>query len=123
MADLVPVFEALSALMRDNATGMEIESEGPTAISFHAGWPNPQHPDKPMWFGQVKLGKSAVSYHLMPVYSHGEVAGTISPELRKRMQGKSCFNFRKVDPGLFAELGALTRLSADTYATPFALKR
>ena len=33
----------------------------------------------------------------------------LSPELKKRMQGKSCFNFKAVDKALFKELGALTR--------------
>ena len=32
----------------------------------------------------------------------------MSPELKKRMQGKSCFNFKEVDKKLFAELKALT---------------
>lgn len=123
MADFVPVYEALARLMRDNATGMMVEKEDRTSVSFHAGWPNPQHQGKPMWFGQVKLGKSAVSYHLMPVYSHSEIAAAIPAELRKRMQGKSCFNFRKVDDALFEQLAELTRLSARTYAKPFSLER
>jgi hypothetical protein len=33
----------------------------------------------------------------------------MSPELKKRMQGKSCFNFKEVDEKLFRELGNLTR--------------
>jgi hypothetical protein len=32
----------------------------------------------------------------------------ISPALKKRMQGKSCFNFTSPDPVLFRELGKLT---------------
>ena len=35
----------------------------------------------------------------------------ISPELKKRMQGKSCFNFKDVDEKLFKELAALTEIS------------
>ena len=38
-----------------------------------------------------------------------EMLETISPELKKRMQGKSCFNFRTVDEALFDELTALTK--------------
>jgi hypothetical protein len=33
----------------------------------------------------------------------------ISEELRRRMQGKSCFNFTAVDETLFEELADLTR--------------
>lgn len=31
------------------------------------------------------------------------------PELKKHMQGKSCFNFKKVEKGLFEELSQLTK--------------
>jgi len=43
----------------------------------------------------------------MGVYDGG-LAGAISPELRKRMQGKTCFNFTGIDGPLFAELETLT---------------
>ena len=33
----------------------------------------------------------------------------LSPALRKRMQGKSCFNFREADPALMRELESLTK--------------
>ena len=33
---------------------------------------------------------------------------TSRPELRRRMQGKACFNFTRVDEALFAELATLT---------------
>lgn len=44
----------------------------------------------------------------MPVPATPGLAESMSPELKKRMQGKACFNFRKVDEALFAELDALT---------------
>ena len=45
----------------------------------------------------------------MPVYVEPSLLDGISPGLRRRMQGKSCFNFAKVDEALFAELEDLTR--------------
>ena len=44
----------------------------------------------------------------MPLYMDAELTATISPALRKRMQGKSCFNFTRLDETLFAELDDLT---------------
>jgi hypothetical protein len=44
-----------------------------------------------------------------------ELLTDISPELRKRMQGKSCFNFKKVEPGLFEELKDLTRKGVEKF--------
>jgi len=44
----------------------------------------------------------------MPVYAFPDLLDGISPELKKRMQGKSCFNFTHVDEKLFKELEVLT---------------
>jgi len=48
----------------------------------------------------------------MPVYVHPDLLDEIDPALRMRMQGKSCFNFKEVDEGLFAALGELIDRSA-----------
>ncbi|KYF70668.1 hypothetical protein BE17_26390 [Sorangium cellulosum] len=63
---------------------------------------------KPLFFGATRAGRAYTSFYLMPVYTNPELLGGISPELRKRMQGKSCFNFKTNEPALFAELEALT---------------
>ena len=65
---------------------------------------------KEVWFGGVQTRKNYVSYHLMPVYVFPELLDGISEELKKRMQGKSCFNFRQADRELFQELAKLTDL-------------
>jgi hypothetical protein len=44
--------------------------------------------------GSVRLGKAYVSFHLMPLYMNTALTNTISPELKRRMQGKACFNFK-----------------------------
>lgn len=51
--------------------------------------------------------KSYVSFHLVPVYAYPDLLESASPELKKRMQGKSCFNFKSMEPALFRELSAL----------------
>ena len=62
-------------------------------------------------FGGVEVKKNYVSVHLMPVYVHPELLETVSPNLRRRMQGKSCFNFKKSDAALFGELSSLVEAS------------
>jgi hypothetical protein len=64
----------------------------------------------------VRLGKNYVSYHLMSVYASPAQLKSISPELKKRMQGKSCFNFKGVDPKLFKELKVLTKTGAAKFS-------
>ncbi len=51
----------------------------------------------------------------MPVYVNPALLDGISPALKKRMQGKSCFNFTKADPALFEELASLTQAGFDDY--------
>jgi hypothetical protein len=113
----------LAALMLRAAPGMAVASRGEGGLSLNVPFANPQHPGQPMWFGGVRSGKAYVSYHLMPVYSHPALLQSLSPALRRRMQGKSCFNFKKPDPDLMAELEALTRAAAELYARPFTLER
>lgn len=55
------------------------------------------------WFGGVEIRKNYVSVHLMPVYANPELLDGVSDDLKKRMQGKSCFNFKAKNPHLFEE--------------------
>ena len=84
-------------LARTDAPG-DLYLETPPSDRYPAGF----------YFGAVKTGSRYVSFHLMPVYVHPDLLDGLSPELRKRMQGKSCFNFTKPDERLFAELEELT---------------
>jgi len=64
---------------------------------------------QPLFVAAVQVKKSYVSYHLMPVYAVPELLKGISPSLKKRMQGKACFNFTTIEPGQAKELSALTK--------------
>lgn len=64
---------------------------------------------EPGWFGTVTVRKSYVAYHLMPLYADPGLAGDISDALARRRQGKTCFNFKRSDPVLFAQVAELTR--------------
>ena len=70
-----------------------------------------------MYFGGIKIAKNYVSYHLMPVYACEEVRDAISPELKKRMQGKSCFNFSVPDEKLFKQLAKLTKIGFQRFTS------
>jgi hypothetical protein len=65
-------------------------------------------------FGGVRLGKNYVSYHLMSVYTTPGVA--MSPEVKNRMEGKACFNFKEIDERLFNELAKITRAGAKRFS-------
>ncbi len=63
----------------------------------------------------TRIGKNYVSYYLMPVYAMPELLTAASPELKRRKQGKACFNFTRIDEGLFAELAALTATGIERF--------
>src|SRR5262249_23922698 len=70
----------------------------------------------PLMFGGVRLGKNYVSYHLFSIYATTAESITMSPELKKRMQGKACFNFTTIDEPLFKELEKLTKTGAKKFS-------
>lgn len=106
-ADLKPVFAALRALLQPLAKGLVVVHD--TDDHFYLDTPKPAPNGKPMFFASARIMKGKVSFYLMPVYTAPALLKDVSPELKKRMQGKSCFNFNTVDPALFKELGALAK--------------
>jgi len=106
MPDLDATFAALSDILRKHATGMSLRTDEPRHLYIEL--PAAIAKAKPAFFGAVQAKKAYVSYHLMPVYKKPELLADTSDALRRRMQGKSCFNFTAVDPALFEELDQLT---------------
>jgi hypothetical protein len=78
--------------------------------------------NQPVFFGAVRTGKAYVSFHLMAFYCFPQLTSTMSPGLKKRMQGKSCLNFTTVDKELFKELRELTKIGASQYMSEEFLK-
>jgi hypothetical protein len=105
MAELDAVHERLKAILRRHRGGLAVTRDGPGGMTIEM----PDYEGRPWGYvAGTRLGKRYVSYYLMSVYGQPELLESASPELRRRMQGKSCFNFTKVDEPLFAELEALT---------------
>lgn len=107
MTNRAEVFTALREVMLPYAKKLS-----PVTDSASDLYLNGRHPDakgKARFFGAVQVKKNYVSFHLMPVYVNPSLLEGVSPALRKRMQGKSCFNFEKLEPALFTELAALTK--------------
>lgn len=113
MPDFDDVFARLRSIMDPYAGSLERTADGDDELSLSTT--HVMANGTPLWFGGVQVKKRYVSYHLMPVYVNPALLDDVSPELRKRMQGKSCFNFTKTDPVLFEELAALTERGFDDY--------
>lgn len=107
------VFKALRAILSPYQNALVLVSD--TETEYYLNTAFIMKNKQPMYFGSVKINKRYVSFHLMPVYVFPELLSEISPALKKRMQGKSCFNFKQADNALFAELADLTKRGFEAY--------
>ena len=96
-------------------TSRRVAEPEPAGTYMLLGAAHDKYPEG-MLFAGVKQQKRYVSFYLMPAYTEPDVAESISSELRRRMQGKSCFNFTTIDEGLFDELADLTERGREAYA-------
>jgi len=111
--DFSAVFEDLKNILKPYANKLNVTAD--TSSSYSLDGPYSEKWKKDLFFGSVQIKKNYVSYYLMPIYMYPELLNAISPELRKRMQGKSCFNFKKVELDLFKELASLTSEGAEMF--------
>jgi hypothetical protein len=107
------VFEQLKNILKPYAKNLTVKTD--TADTYYLDGPYSEKWKKEIFFGSVQIRKNYVSFYLMPVYMYPDLLNDISPGLRKHMQGKSCFNFKKVEQDLFQELGVLTQKSVEKF--------
>jgi len=99
------VHSRLREILRRHASGLTVSRDGPAGMTLEM----PGYEGKPWGYvAGTRVGKRYVSYYLMSAYGQPDLLESLSPGLRRRMQGKSCFNFTTVDEPLFAELETLT---------------
>jgi len=111
-------FAALRAILEPHSKRLAVKEDSATCFCLHVAagpaavkaWGGEMR--KPMipvaW---VEVGKAYVSLHLMGLYGNAKLLGGMSKELRARMQGKTCFNFKSPDKALFKELEQVTAQS------------
>lgn len=107
------IFQSLKQVLEPYAPLMDVKAD--SEESFYLDCRKEVKKGQPMFFGAVRRGKNYISYYLMPVYYHPALLEGMSPELKKRMQGKSCFNFKKPEPALFKELDQLTKRGFESF--------
>jgi hypothetical protein len=112
--DFDEVFAKLKTIFARYSKRLKVKADTPIEYTLvtQSASPFPQHKGEPLFFGSLRLGKAYVSFHLLPLYMNPELKKTLSPALKKRMQGKACFNFKQQpEPELIAELKQLTEAS------------
>ena len=111
MADPAAVYVELRAMMLAVADGLVVARDAPGDLEVRTAELDPST-GKPGWFGTVTIRKSYVAYHLIPLYDAPALTEGLSDALIKRRQGKTCFNVKKADEAVFAQLRQLTVLAA-----------
>ena len=114
-SDFPLVFEKLKNILKPFEPKLNVTADTPSVYSLDG--PYSEKWQKQLFFGSAQIKKNYVSFYLMPVYMFPDLLKGISPELKKHMQGKSCFNFKKIEPDLFKELAELTRKGVETFRT------
>jgi hypothetical protein len=116
------IFARLRSLLQKHSATLSVNEDTSTSYSL-AGNPGPA--TLKAWGGKmrkpiipvawVQIGKAYVSYHLMGVSGNAKLCDAMSQELKARMQGKTCFNFKAANDELFAELDQLTGKSITAF--------
>ena len=114
-ADFALVFARLRKILAAHAARLVVVHDQPDHYCLNTTRVHPKN-QQPLMFAAVRTGKNYVSFHLMPVYCAPALQASISPALKKRMQGKACFNFTAIDEPLFAELAGLTARGLKAFA-------
>ena len=109
------VFAALKPVLTPYAARLSVKDDKPG--HYYLETKTAVYKGHPMMFAALRTGKAYVSLHLLPLYMNPKLKATISPELKKRMQGKACFNFTSVDPSHLAELKKLTKAGFEEFKT------
>ena len=110
------IAETLTDILRPYEDRLDVVGGG--AGGYYVQTRKPYQRKTPLMFGGVRAGKAYVSFHLVPLYMYEELKATLSPALRKRMQGKACFNFKAMpEPALLEELRALTAAGFRKFVT------
>ncbi|MEL7310422.1 MAG: DUF1801 domain-containing protein [Pseudomonadota bacterium] len=101
------LFKKLTDLFRPYEKDMQIKTDTDDKYYIEEALSS----DKLQMFASVQIKKNYISVYLMPVYCQPELLEGISDDLKKRMQGKSCFNFTQDEQVPWAEFKALIKQS------------
>ena len=112
--ELEMIFARLRGILRQHGAGLGDRSasgrftleSAPGPATLQASGGKVRRPTIPVAW--VEARKSYVSFHLMGLYGNRKLESEVSRELRARMQGKTCFNFKRIDEDLFTELDRVT---------------
>lgn len=102
-------FDLLSSILRPYSDEMQVKHDTETNFYLEETISS----QKPQMFCAAQVKKNYTSFHVFPVYCHPDLLDDVPEELTKRMQGKSCFNFKTADQVPTQALEALVKASRE----------
>jgi hypothetical protein len=106
-------FQGLRKILKPYDAKLRVTKDGPGGYMSESK--SIRYQGKPVMFAAI-TSKSYVAFHLFPMYMFPDLLKGISPELKKSMQGKTCWNFKRAEEPLFTELGGLVDASFRRFA-------
>ncbi len=100
------LFMALRKLLRAHEASLVVARDEPGGYELTTRTAGPN--GKPVFFGGVRTTRTHTAFYLNPLASDAELAAEMSDRLRSRLEGKSAFHFKTIEPVVFEELTALT---------------
>lgn len=121
-AEFKAVFKGLRGILEKHAQALVVSEdtetrfvlEGATGPATLRAWGGKMKKQN-IPVAWVQVGKAYVSFHLMGICCDSKLSERMSQELKQRMQGKTCFNFKVGDERLFEELDGLTARACERF--------
>lgn len=111
--DFAQIYQQLRGILEPYAPEMVVTAD--TDANYSLDTRHTMKNGQPLFFASASVRKSYVSFYVMPVYVFPELLEGIG-DLKKRMQGKSCFNFKELDDALVVALADLVLRGHERYA-------
>jgi len=108
--DFNAVFQALRTVLEPYIADMLVVQDNERGLYLNTR--TVMKNGQPLFFASIAINRKYVSFYLSPVALYPDLVKGIG-KLRKRMQGTSCFNFRKADPEQVEKMRALVRAGYD----------
>ncbi len=87
--DFPGAFDALRQILVKHSAGMIVQADSPTDYILVTPSIGPNR--RPIGFGAVLLKKSAVTYHLFPLYFNPKLQAAVSADLTAAKAGEDLF--------------------------------
>jgi hypothetical protein len=110
-----PIFAALRSILKTYEGKLAIKTDKPGNCYLETR--SASMNGRRLLFAAAKTKKNYVSFYLTPLYMFPDLALSVSPTLKKHLQGQSCFNFTVMEQDCFDELGRLAQAGFERFGS------